>query len=71
MPKIHDTRWRSLLKAISVRIIGIALDVFILSFFVEAHVALTLAFALEGVCLLSHYVVERGWDRLQWGRYIE
>lgn len=69
--KIYESRGRSLLKAISVRIIGIALDAFILSFFVEAHTATALAFALEGVCLLSHYAIERGWNRIQWGRYIK
>jgi len=71
MPKIHETRKRSLLKAVSVRIIGIALDAFILSFFVESRIAFTLALALEGVCLLSHYGIERGWNRISWGRYIE
>ena len=72
MPKIHETRKRSLLKAVSVRIIGIALDAFILSYFVETHIeAFSLALALEGVCLMSHYAVERGWNRISWGRYIE
>lgn len=68
---IHETRRRSLLKAVTVRIIGIALDTFILSFFVEVHTATVLAFALEGVCLVSHYGIERVWNRIQRGRYIE
>lgn len=68
---IHETRKRSLLKAVTVRIIGVALDAFILSFFVESHIAFTLALALEGVCLLSHYGIERIWNRISWGRYIK
>ena len=71
MPKIHETRKRSLFKAVTVRIIGIALDAFILSFFVEAYTATILAFALEGVCLVSHYGIERVWCRIDYGRYIK
>ena len=68
---IHETRKRSLVKAISYRVIEILLDTWILSYFVGVKVALPLAVALEGMCLLLHYTFERGWDRVQWGRYIE
>lgn len=68
---IHETRKRSLVKAVSFRIIEIIFDAVILSFFVELQVALALAVVLEGMCLGLHYIFERGFDRIQWGRYIE
>lgn len=68
---IHETRKRSLVKAVSYRIIEIVVDTFILSFFVELNVAFTLAVVLEVMCLLLHYTFERFADRIQWGRYIE
>ena len=71
MPKIHETRKRSLVKAISYRIIEVLVDTIILSFFVELQVAFWLAVGLEVICLLLHYAFERGFDRIQWGRYIE
>jgi len=68
---IHETRRRSLVKAVSYRIIEVLVDTLILSFFVELQVAFTLAVALEFICLLLHYTFERVWDKCQWGRYIE
>lgn len=68
MPRINETRRRSLLKAVSFRIIEIALDTLILSIFLEIHLALGLALALEGLCLLLHYGFERLWNRTDYGR---
>ena len=68
---IHETRKRSLVKAISYRVIEVLVDTLILSFFVDLQVAFWLAVGLEGMCLLLHYTFERGFDRIQWGRYIE
>ena len=70
MPRINETRKRSLLKAVSFRIIEIALDTLILSIFLEIHLALGLAIALEGLCLLLHYGFERLWNRTDFGRDI-
>jgi len=68
---IHETRRRSLVKAVSYRVIEVLVDTLILSFFVELQVAFWLAVGLEGICLLLHYIFERGFDRIQWGRYIK
>ena len=68
--RINETRKRSLLKAVSFRIIEIALDSLILSIFVELKVAITLAVILEGLCLALHYGFERGWNRISYGRHI-
>lgn len=68
---IHETRKRSLIKAVSFRIISISLDTLILATFLELDRAFGLAVVLEGACFLAHYIFERGWNRVQWGRYIE
>ncbi|GEM_PF-1400897 len=66
---IHETRARSLLKAISFRVIEIAVDTAILSFFVEVHIALTLAVVLELICFVLHYFFERIWNKIHFGRH--
>jgi len=68
---IYETKIRSLLKAISFRIIEISVDTWILSYFVETHVAVGLAIALEGVCFGLHYGFERIWNRFNYGRVIK
>ena len=68
--KVHETRTRSLLKALSFRIIEIAVDTFILSFFVTVPVALGLAIALEVTCFLLHFGFERVWNKIHFGRII-
>jgi len=65
---IHETRRRSLLKAISFRIIEITLDSVILSIFVDTHVAIGLAIGLEAMCMGLHYGFERIWNKIQYGR---
>ena len=68
--KVTETRKRSLFKAISFRIIEIAIDTFILSIFIDLHVALGLAIVLELTCLLLHFLFERVWNRIDYGRNI-
>ena len=66
---IYETRVRSLLKAVSFRVIEVALDTIILSFFVDAHIALALSLAVEFTCFIVHYIFERLWNRINYGRY--
>ena len=68
--KVYETRKRSLLKAVSFRILEIGLDTLILSIFVSLHLAVTLAVILELLCLGLHFVFERGWNRIDYGRYV-
>ena len=68
--RINETRKRSLLKAVSFRLIEIALDAIILSIFVSPQVAITLAVILEGLCLGLHFGFERIWNKIQYGRHI-
>ena len=67
--KINETRKRSLLKAISFRILEIAVDTLVLSFFVAPVVAVMLAISLEGLCFILHYFFERLWNLSDYGRY--
>ena len=68
---INETRRRSLLKAISFRAIEIGLDTIILSFFIEAHIAFGLSVAIEVLCMIAHYIFERLWNRVSYGREIK
>ena len=68
--KINETRKRSFLKAISFRVIEIALDALILSFFITPAIAFGVAVSLEVMCLVLHYTFERLANRIQWGRYV-
>ena len=68
---IYETRMRSFWKAVSFRLIEIAVDTLILSFFVKVPVAVGLAVALEVICLVLHYVFERVWNRSNYGRKIK
>jgi len=68
---IYETKARSILKAISFRIIEVSVDTWILSYFVETRIAVGLAIALEGTCLMLHYGFERVWNRFNYGRIIK
>jgi len=70
MLRINETRKRSLLKAVSFRILEIAIDAIILSIFVSPQLAVTLAVLLEGLCLGLHFGFERVWNKIEYGRHI-
>ena len=70
MLRVNETRKRSLLKAVSFRVIEVALDAVILSIFVSPQLAVTLAVLLECLCLALHFGFERAWNKIQWGRHI-
>ena len=68
--RVNESRKRSLLKAVSFRIIEVAIDTAILSYFVSAPVAFGLSVGLEVLCLLSHYIFERLFNRINYGREV-
>ena len=74
---IHETRMRSLIKAILFRIIEIGIDtvaimrVYDLLYPITPMKALILAVMVECICFTVHYSFERFCDRIQWGRYVE
>jgi len=68
--KINETRKRSLLKAISFRVVEITASSIVLSFFVAPYKAIGLAVLLEGLCFGLQYLGERAWNRISYGREI-
>ena len=70
MTRINETRKRSLLKAVSFRVIEIAVDTLILSFFVTPAVAVGLSVLLETLCFILHFAFERIWNKINYGREI-
>lgn len=72
MPRVNETRKRSLLKAISFRVIEIAASTTILYFWagVSLETAISLAVVIEVICLLLHFGFERVWNKIQYGRHI-
>jgi len=83
MLRIYETRGRSLLKAISFRLIEIGVDTGLI-YLVFSHLdaiaeflhlsylqtAFGLAVTLELICLTLHYGFERLWNKINYGRYI-
>lgn len=68
--KINETRKRSLLKAISFRIIEITVSSVVLSLFVTTYEAIGLAVLLEGLCFGLQYLGERVWNKINYGREV-
>ena len=70
---VYETRTRSLLKAISFRVIEITIDSIILHFFgkLDVGLAIGLAVAIEGICLTLHFIFERVWNKINYGRIIK
>lgn len=70
--KVNETHKRSLFKGISMRILEITIDTVLLSvlnFGVEK--ALIVSIGIEGLCFVIHYINERLWNKVSWGRRIE
>lgn len=70
--KVNETHKRSLLKGISMRILEITIDTVLLSilgFGIEK--SLTVSIGIEGLCFVIHYINERLWNKVNWGRRIE
>lgn len=68
--KINETRRRSLLKAVSFRVIEVTASSIVLSFFVTTYEAIGLAVLLEGLCFGLQYLGERVWNKIGYGREI-
>jgi len=70
---INETKKRSLLKAVSFRLIEIAASMAILHFWagVALETAFGLAVTIETICLILHFGFERIWNKIPYGRYIK
>jgi uncharacterized membrane protein len=70
--KVNESRKRSLLKGISMRILEITVDVFLLSFLgLGVETSLGASITIEGICFAVGYINERLWDKIQWGRKVK
>jgi uncharacterized membrane protein len=69
--EVSETHKRSLLKGISSRVVEVLVDTAIISLAgVAPEVSLGLSIAVEASCFVLCYVIERIWNRIQWGRKI-
>lgn len=75
--KVNETRKRSLLKGVTHRVVEVAIDTvaFIGLFEILQPItppkALLLAILIEGICFATHYLNERVWNRIDYGRGIK
>lgn len=76
--QVNETKKRSLLKAVTARIMEVIVDTLLFEFFFGLlglegmlHISLGIAISIEFLCFLTCYVNERAWNRIQWGRKIE
>lgn len=71
--KVNETKTRSLVKAISFRIVEITADTLLLTlvFGLAIHHSLMASIGIEFMCFCLHYVAERLWNQIHWGREIK
>ena len=67
----HDTKWRSLSKAVSWRIIA-SVTTIVIVWIATGDLALSAAVGGLDVILkfILYFIHERGWDRIKWGKEI-
>jgi len=69
--KVNETKKRSLLKGVSMRVLEVTVDTLLLSVLgLDIHVSIGVSIAIEGICFGVHFINERLWNRIQWGRQI-
>lgn len=74
--QVNETRKRSLVKAVTFRILEVVIDVFIIlacmrSGFPELVVAGVGAISVEASCGIGYYFWERLWNKISWGREVK
>lgn len=70
-PKVNETRSRSFLKAVTARILEVLVDTLIFSFVgFPLFESFGLAILVEFVCFLVCYILERIWNKVDYGRKI-
>lgn len=69
--KVNETKTRSLTKTITTRVLEITIDTAILlKVGLPIFESFGLAVSIEFICLSVCYVLERIWNKIQWGRKI-
>lgn len=76
--KVEDTRARSLLKALTAKVAEILVDTLLVGSVLNyLHIprpyelAGGFAVAIEVMCFITSYIVDRLWNKIQWGRRVE
>lgn len=74
--KVNETRKRSLVKAISFRIIEIVVDIVLLYSLMQTDLPELIiaglgAVAVEASCGIGYYLWERLWNMIDWGREVK
>ena len=68
----HETKKRSIVKAITMKIIEIVSSIVVLQFlFGIPFISLGLPFVLEGIQLVEFIIHEQAWSNIHWGLKIE
>jgi len=68
--KVHETKSRSILKAVSFRIVEITVTTLLFATQMDSWTAFLFALAAESLCLTLTYIAERVWNRINYGRHI-
>jgi uncharacterized membrane protein len=76
---VDETRKRSLVKTITLRIFEVAVDTALIAWLLSVFSVfgdgwssyLVVAILIESLCALTSYLNERLWNRVQWGRRIK
>lgn len=69
--KVNETRKRSVLKVSSSKVIEVIIDTFVIASFPFWGVpAVVTAITIEMICFSNHFIIERLWNKIQWGRQI-
>jgi len=70
--KVSETRLRSLAKTSMSKGIEIAVDTIVIGVFISFGIPpIAIAVVIEAVCFGNHYIIERLWNKVQFGRKIE
>lgn len=69
--KVNETRKRSIAKSVVIVGMEICIDTIILTYLSFILPPIGLAVVVEVICLGNHYIMERIFNKLQWGRKIE
>lgn len=67
---VHETKTRSIFKAVSFRLIEITVTTLLFSTKNPIEIAFGFALVAEGLCLTLTYIGERVWNRINYGRHI-
>jgi len=70
--KVDETKIRSLAKTTISKGIEILVDTVVITIFTSLGIPpVVIAISIEGFCFCNHFIIERLFNRIQWGRRIK